>query len=95
MYKVVHACKEIYKARGVYVPGLANGRTAGHSHTATAERMSNNHDGKRDWMEYNTALTEEEMHEDLKAALRGCGDSITAFFRMRRGNANAGGVEQP
>ena len=77
------------------MPGLASGCTAGHRHTAIVQRTSNKHVGKRDRMEYNAALTKEEVHEDLKAAICGCGDNITVFFRMRSGSANAEGVEQP
>ena len=69
VHKVVHACNEIYKAKGVFVPGLAGGRVPGHRHTATKEKTSNNHGGKRDRLEYSVALDEEEMHGDLKALL--------------------------
>ena len=36
--------------------------------------------GKRDRMEYNAALTEEDMHEDLKAALCDCDVETTALY---------------
>ena len=80
VHKVVHACKEIHKVRGVYVSSLAGGRTAGHRHTATAAKTSKNHGGKRDREEYSVALDELSMHADLKALLSG-GGNITDFFR--------------
>ena len=80
MHKVVYACKEIYKVKGVYVPGLAGGRVAGHRHTSTTKKTSNNHGGKRKRLEYSVALDEKSMHNDLKALLDGSED-ITAFFK--------------
>ena len=82
VHKVVHACKEIYKAKGVFVPGLAGGRVPGHRHTKTKEKTSNNHGGRRPRLEYSVALDEKEMHGDLKALLEESGD-ITDFFRLR------------
>jgi hypothetical protein len=81
VHKVVHACKEIYKVKGVFVPGLAGGRVAGHRHTRTSEKTSNNHGGKRTRLEYNFALDEKTMHEDLKDLLDGSED-LQAHFRL-------------
>ena len=81
VHKVMHACKEIHKVGGVFVPGLAGGRTAGHCHTATTAKTSNNHGGKRKREEYSIALDELAMHAYLKALLSGSGD-ITDFFRQ-------------
>jgi len=82
VHKVVHALKEIYKAKGVYVPGLAGGRVAGKRHTATKEKTSNNWGGKRKRLEYSVALDEETMHGDLKSLLNES-DDITAFYRRK------------
>ena len=79
VHKVVHALKEIYKAKGVDMPGLAGGRVAGKRHTATKEKTSNNWGGKRKRLEYSVALDEETMHGDLKSLLNES-DDITAFY---------------
>ena len=47
IHKVVNALAVIHREKGVFVPGLAGGRTPGHRHTKTTEKTSNNHIGKR------------------------------------------------
>ena len=76
VHKVVHALKEIFKARGVFVPGLADQR--GHRHTKTSLK-NKNHGGKRTRLEYECALDEKSMHEDLKALMDGSED-LQSFF---------------
>ena len=71
VHKVVHALKEIFKARGVFVPGLADQR--GHRHTKTSLK-NKKHGGKRTRLEYECALDEKSMHEDLKALMDGSED---------------------
>ena len=78
VHKVLHALKEIFKARGVFVPGLADQR--GHRHTKTSLK-SGNHGGKRTRLEYDCALDDESMHKDLKALLDGSED-LQSFFRL-------------
>ena len=90
MHKVVHACKEIYKARGVFVPGLAGGRVAGHRHTKTTRKTSNNWGGKRTRLEYECALDEKSMHEDLKALMDGSEDLQSFFVLDDSGSGNEG-----
>ena len=82
VHKVVHALKEIYKAKGVFVPGLTGGRVPGKRHTSTKEKTSNNHGGKRKRLEYSVTLDEETMHKDLKSLLNES-DDITAFYRRK------------
>ena len=76
VHKVVHALKKIFKARGVFVPGLADQR--GHRHTKTSLK-NENHGGKRTRLEYEYALDEKSMHEDLKALMDGSED-LQSFF---------------
>ena len=82
VHKVVHVCKEIFRVKGVFVPGLAGGRVPGKRHTSTTKKASNNWGGKRDRLEYSVALDEESMHDDLKALLDGS-DDIMSFFRKK------------
>ena len=72
------------------MPGLAGGRTAGHRHTATTAKTSNNHGGRRKREEYSVALDELAMHADLKALLSGSG-GITNFYGLHVKD-DAGGV---
>lgn len=78
--KVVHACKEIHKVNGVFVPGLAGKRVAGKRHTNTTERTSNNHGGRRKRKEYNPKSDNEQLHPDLIALLDEAQD-ISAFYK--------------
>jgi hypothetical protein len=82
VHKVVNACKEIYKAKGVYVPGLAGGRVAGHRHTATSKKSNNNHGGKRVRLEYNDAINDAAMHEDLRAILDEAEGDTTSKYML-------------
>ena len=76
VHKVVHACKEIHNVSGVFVPGLAGGRTAGHRHTAMTAKTSNNHGGKIKQEEYSVALDKLSVHTNLKALFSRSGDII-------------------
>jgi hypothetical protein len=66
--KVITALQVIYNAEGVYVPGLADGHTAGHHHTATNDGKKQR-GGKRVRMEYNHAQVTRDIHPDLLTAL--------------------------
>ena len=90
VHKVMHACKEIHKVGGVFVPGLAGGRTAGHCHTATTAKTSNNHGRKRKQEEYSVALDELAIHIYLKALLGGSGNIID-FFQQPTENPSHNG----
>jgi hypothetical protein len=48
--KAINALRVIYEAEGVYVPGLADGCTAGHHHTTTND-VKKSRGGKRVGME--------------------------------------------
>ena len=77
--KVVHALHVIYEAEGVYVPGLAGGRTPGGRHTATTEGKKAR-GGKRMRMEFHQALRYDNILPELWAALVESGGSITHKF---------------
>lgn len=64
--RFIHACKEIHKAKGVYVPGLAGGRTPGYRHKSTTEKTSNNHGGRRKRKDYDHEANESHIHPDLR-----------------------------
>ena len=66
--KFVSACWEIYRAKGVYVPGLAS-HTPGHRHIVTAQK-SKKRGGKRTRKEYNPMQCGEKTHPDLPAVLK-------------------------
>jgi len=79
VHKVIHACKEIHAAKGVYVPGLAGGRVPGHRHTSTKEKTSQNHGGRREKKQFNLAEMDNQIHTDLRELIsesRG----VSAFF---------------
>lgn len=63
----IPACWAIYRAKGVYVPGLAS-HTPGHRHIVTAKK-SKNRGGKRTRLEHNPILCGEKTHPDLRALL--------------------------
>ena len=77
--KVVHALQVIYEAEGVYVPGLAGGRTPGGRNTATTEGKKAR-GGKRTRMEFHQALRFDNILPELRAALVESGGSITHKF---------------
>ena len=77
--KVLHALQVIYEAEGVYVPGLAGGRTPGGRHTATTEGKKAR-GGKRTRMEFHQALRYDNILPELRAALVESGGSITHKF---------------
>ena len=77
--KVVHALQVIYEAEGVYVPGLAGGRTPGGHHTATTEGKKAR-GGKRTRMEFHQALRYDNILPELWVALVESGGSITHKF---------------
>ena len=66
--KVITALQVIYDAEGVYVLGLADGRTAGHCHTTTNDGKKQR-GVKRVRMEYNHALATSDIHLDLLTTL--------------------------
>ena len=66
--KVITALQVIYDAEGVYVPSLADGRTAGHRHTATNDDKKQR-GGKRVRLEYNHTLATRDIHLDLLTTL--------------------------
>jgi hypothetical protein len=77
--KVMYALQVIYEAEGVYVPGLAGGRTAGKCHTATTEGKKAR-GGKRMRMEFYQALRYNNILTELWAALVEHGGCITYKF---------------
>jgi len=74
--KVVHALQVIYEAEGVYVPGLAGGRTPGRRHTATTEGKKAR-GGKRMRMKFHQALRYDIILPELWVALVESGGSNT------------------
>jgi hypothetical protein len=79
VHKVVHACKEIHAAKGVYVPGLAGGRVPGHRYTSTSKKTSENHGGRRQKKQYDPASLESHLHTDLRTLLNES-RGVSAFF---------------
>ncbi len=75
--KVITALHVIYNAEGVYVPGLANGRTACHCHT-TAKDGKKPRGGKRVRMDYDHALATSDIHNDLLTALDKFDEGLTS-----------------
>ena len=80
--KVMNALQVIFDAEGVYVPGLAGGRTPGGRHTATTDGMKPR-GGKRVRMEFCYALVGCELHAHLRTALAKHGGDITSRFAIR------------
>jgi hypothetical protein len=80
--KVMNALQVIFDAEGVYVPGLAGGRTPGGRHTATTEGKKPR-GGTRVRMEFQYALVECELHAHLRTALAEHGGNITSRFAIR------------
>lgn len=79
--KIIHASKEIHKAKGAYIPGLAGGHVPGHRHTATSQKTSSNHGGNRTRLEYDPTVLEKTLHEDLIAILNES-HGATSNFRL-------------
>ena len=75
--EVITALQVIYEAKGVYVPGLANGRMAGHHHTTTNDGKKPR-GGKRVRMDYNHALATSDIHNDLLTALDEFDEGLTS-----------------
>jgi hypothetical protein len=67
----------VVPAKGVYVPGLANGRTAGHRHTTTKDGKKPR-SGKRVRMDYNHALATSDIHNDLLTTLDEFDEGLTS-----------------
>ena len=67
----------IVTAEGVYVPGLANGRTAGHHHTTTKDGKKPR-GGKRARMDYDHALATSDIHNDLLTAMDEFDEGLTS-----------------
>jgi hypothetical protein len=67
----------IVPAEGVYVPGLANRRTAGHRHTTTKDGKKPR-GGKRVRMDYDHALATSDIHNDLLTALDEFDEGLTS-----------------
>jgi hypothetical protein len=66
--KAINALQVIFKAEGVYVPGLADGRTAVHRHTTTDARKKPR-GGKRVRIEYIHSQATSDIHPDLLTTL--------------------------
>jgi hypothetical protein len=66
--KAINALQVIFEAEGVYVPGLADGRTAGHRHTTT-DAGKKPRGGKRVRTEYIHSHATSHIHPDLLTAL--------------------------
>jgi hypothetical protein len=67
----------VVPAKGVYVPGLANGCTAGHRHTTTKDGKKPR-GGKRVRMDYDHALATSDIHNDLLTALDKFDEDLTS-----------------
>ena len=81
IHRVKNAWWEIFKAEGVYAPGLAGGRIARVRHVETTER-SKRCGGKRVRMEFDLALDMLHRHVDLRQAWDEHGGDITSKFAM-------------
>ncbi len=79
--KAVNAILVIFNAKGVYVEGLASGRTGGHRHTSQLT-MDNNWGGKRMRHEYNPTLNDELMHEDIRCIMDEQCDTIMTLSSL-------------
>jgi hypothetical protein len=79
---VMNPLQVIFDAKGVYVPGLASGRTPGGQHTATTEGKKTR-SGMRVRMEFCYALVECKLHAHLRTALSNHGSNITSRFAIR------------
>ena len=90
--RFIHACKEIHKAKGVYVPGLAGGRTAGYRHKSSTEKTSSNHGGRRKRKDYNHEANESHIHPDLRELMDESG-GVSALFEV--GSDEEEGNEEP
>ncbi len=66
--KAISALQVIFEAEGVYVPGLADGRMAGHHHTTT-DAGKKPRGGKRVRTEYIHSQATSHIHPDLLTAL--------------------------
>ncbi len=77
----MNALQVIFDTEGVYVPGLAGGRTPGGRHTATTEGKKPR-GGTRVRMEFHYALVECELHAHLRTALAEHGGNITPRFAI-------------
>jgi hypothetical protein len=66
--KAINALQVIFEAEGVYVPGLADGRTAGHRQTTTDARKKPR-GRKRVRTEYIHSRATSHIHPDLLTAL--------------------------
>jgi hypothetical protein len=66
--KAINALQVILEAEGVYVPGLADGRTASHRHTTT-DAGKKPRGGKRVRTEYIHSQATSHIHPDLLTAL--------------------------
>jgi hypothetical protein len=66
--KAINALQVIFEAEGVYIPGLADGCTAGHCHTTT-DAGKKPRGGKRVRTEYIHSQATSHIHPDLLTAL--------------------------
>ena len=66
--KAINALQVIFEAEGVYVPGLADGRTAAHHHTTT-DAGKKPRAKKRVRTEYIHSQATSDIHPDLLTAL--------------------------
>jgi hypothetical protein len=87
--KAINALQVIFEAEGVDVPGLADGRTAGHRHTTT-DAGKKPRGGKRVRTEYIYSQATSDIHPDLLTALDKFNEDntfavLTQASRGRRG----------
>ena len=66
--KAINALQVIFEAEGVYVPGLADGCTAGHRHTTTDARKTTRGE-KRVTTEYIHSQATRDIHPNILTAL--------------------------
>ena len=70
----------IAEHRGVFVPGLAGGRMAGHRHVGMTAKTSKNHGGKREKNEWGDNFP---MHKDLRSLLDDPEQDVTGQFAVQ------------
>ena len=80
--KAVRAMAIIHGAKGAFVPGLAGGRVPGHRHRATEFETSNNLGSKRDKIDYDIDLRNDEMHADLISFIDEPEQDLTKMFKL-------------
>ena len=82
IYRVKDAWWGIFKAEGVYVPGLAGGRIPGIRHVAIPDGSSIRRGGKRTRIDFHLDLDMRNRHVDLRHAWEEHGGDITSKFAL-------------